>query len=183
MKEVDNMRYINIISYKHEGELHRVWEKAIFLYEEEDMVVLINDKVKVIDGDGRYWKTREPAVCFFFKKYWFNVISMIRKDNIYYYCNLSSPYVIDSEGLKYIDYDLDIKLFPDGEMVVVDKDEYQFNIDNLHYPEEITKIINKHLNILTDMIKERKKPFNDEYVREWYQYYLEKVNENERSTL
>ena len=31
------------------------------------MVVLINDKVKVIDGDGRYWKTREPAVCFFLK--------------------------------------------------------------------------------------------------------------------
>ena len=30
MKEVDNMRYINIISYKHDGELHRVWEKQYF---------------------------------------------------------------------------------------------------------------------------------------------------------
>lgn len=170
------MEYINIISYKHDGELHRVWENAVYLFEDEDMVVLINNKVRVIDGDGRYWKTREPAVCFFFKKYWFNVISMLRNDRIYYYCNLSSPYVIDKEGLKYIDYDLDVKLFPDGEMIVLDKDEYDFNIENLDYPEEIIKIINKHLNILIDLIQQQKDPFNDHSVYKWYNYYLEQEN-------
>lgn len=170
------MEYINIISYKHDGELHRVWENAVYLFEDEDMAVLINNKVRVIDGDGRYWKTREPAVCFFFKKYWFNVISMLRNDRIYYYCNLSSPYVIDKEGLKYIDYDLDVKLFPDGEMIVLDKDEYDFNIENLDYPEEIIKIINKHLNILIDLIQQQKDPFNDHSVYKWYNYYLEQEN-------
>lgn len=170
------MEYINIISYKHDGELHRVWENAVYLFEDEDMAVLINNKVRVIDGDGRYWKTREPAVCFFFKKYWFNVISMLRNDRIYYYCNLSSPYVIDKEGLKYIDYDLDVKLFPDGEMIVLDKDEYDFNIENLDYSEEIIKIINKHLNILIDLIQQQKDPFNDHSVYKWYNYYLEQEN-------
>lgn len=171
------MQYIDIISFKHDGELHRVWENAIHLYDTDDMAILINNKVNVIDGDGRHWKTREPAVCFFFKEYWFNVISMIRDNQIYYYCNLSSPYIIDEEGLKYIDYDLDIKLFPDGEMVILDRDEYDFNIRNLHYSDEIIQIIQKHLDILIKMINNQEDPFNANYVKRWYKYYLNKEKE------
>lgn len=40
---------------------------------------------------------------------------MIREKGVSYYCNLASPYVLDDEALKYIDYDLDVKVFPDGE--------------------------------------------------------------------
>ena len=49
---------------------------------------------------------------------------MIRQKGISYYCNLASPYVLDKEALKYIDYDLDIKIFPDGEKRLLDVDEY-----------------------------------------------------------
>jgi len=94
------MENIDIISYKHDGELHRVWRNVVKIYEDEHKTIIINNEVKVIDGDGRRWKTREPAVCYFFKNYWFNIISMIKRDKIVYYCNLSSPYVIDNEGLK-----------------------------------------------------------------------------------
>ena len=127
----------------------------------------------VIDGDGRKWKTREPAICYFFKKYWFNVISMIRSQDIYYYCNLSSPYVLDSEGLKYIDYDLDVKLFPNGETILLDKDEYDFNIKDLHYSKDIIDIITVNLDILFQMIKEKKDPFNSECINDWYKKFLE----------
>ena len=34
-----------------------------------------------------------------------------------YYCNMASPYYLDEEALKYIDYDLDVKVFTDGENV------------------------------------------------------------------
>jgi Uncharacterized domain/protein associated with RNAses G and E len=40
---------------------------------------------------------------------------MIRDNGVSYYCNLATPYVLDKEALKYIDYDLDVKVFPDGE--------------------------------------------------------------------
>ena len=43
------------------------------------MIVLVNDRTNVIDGDGRRWKTKEPAVCYFFKNYWFNIICVLRK--------------------------------------------------------------------------------------------------------
>lgn len=40
---------------------------------------------------------------------------MIRENGVSYYCNLASPAVLDKEALKYIDYDLDVKVFPNGE--------------------------------------------------------------------
>ena len=117
------MPRIDIISYKHNGELHRVWKNAFKFFEDAEKIIVLNNKVEVIDGDGRKWKTREPAICFFYKKLWFNVICMIKNNTneIYYYCNLSSPFVEDIEGVKYIDYDLDVKLYPNGDVVVLDR--------------------------------------------------------------
>ena len=172
------MEILDIISYKHNGELHRVWKNVAKIYEDNDIVIIVNNKVDVIDGDGRIWKTREPAICYFFKKYWFNVICMIRTEDIYYYCNLSSPYVLDKEGLKYIDYDLDVKLFPNGEVVILDKDEYDFNIKDLHYSKEIIYIIEKNLNILLKMIEMKEDPFNNECVNGWYSKYLEETKKS-----
>ena len=50
---------------------------------------------------------------------------MIRDNGISYYCNLASPYILDQEALKYIDYDLDVKVFADGEKKLLDVDEYE----------------------------------------------------------
>ena len=48
-----------IISYKHNGVLHRVWQYAYVIRQTSDMIVLVNDHTSVIDGDGRRWKTKE----------------------------------------------------------------------------------------------------------------------------
>lgn len=173
MKEVLANDKIDIISYKHDGELHRVWCCVDKLFESNEMVILLNNEVDVIDGDGRNWKTREPAICYFFKKYWFNVICMLRNNDIHYYCNLSSPYVVDNEGIKYIDYDLDVKVFPGGEVLELDRDEYEFNIKYLHYSDDIREIIQRNMDILIDMIKNRVEPFNHSSVYKWYNLFLE----------
>jgi len=176
------MEKINIISYKHDGELHRVWTDVVKVYESKDLVIIINNEVDVIDGDGRRWKTREPAVCYFFKNYWFNVICMLRNDSVYYYCNLSSPYVIDNEGLKYIDYDLDIKVFPDGEVLELDRDEYDFNIEYLHYSDKIIKIIEINMQTLIEMINKREDPFNHKVVYYWYDHFVNNFKNDKEIT-
>jgi len=80
---------------------------------------------------------------------------------------------MDSEGLKYIDYDLDVKLFPNGEVLELDRDEYQFNQKYLHYSEKIVHIIEQNLNELIKRIDARVDPFNSESVYRYYQTYLD----------
>jgi protein associated with RNAse G/E len=171
MQPIEAGRKLQIISYKHNGELHRVWQHAIMIKEFDDFAVLVNDRANVIDSDGRKWKTREPAVCYFFKEHWFNVICMIRGNDIYYYCNLSSPYVIDEEGLKYIDYDLDVKLFPSGDSVILDRDEFDFNKIDYHYSQDLIEVIEKSLERILIMIVNKQEPFDKQYIMKWYEVY------------
>ena len=98
---------------------------------------------------------------------------MIRQKGISYYCNLASPYVLDAEALKYIDYDLDIKIFPDGEKRLLDVDEYELHRRQMHYSKEIDQILKANVEILVDWINNKKGPLSPEYVDLWYERYIQ----------
>ena len=118
-------KMVYIQSYKHDGSLHRTWAMAFVLESDDERTVLVTNHTWVTESNGRKWYTREPAICYFYPHRWFNIISMIRNSGVYYYCNLASPMIWDSEALKYIDYDLDVKVFPNGEVKLLDEDEYE----------------------------------------------------------
>ena len=163
---------MQIHSYKHNGFIHRIWDRAVVLDDTEAYVVVANEKTRVIESNGKSWYTKEPAVCFFFKHQWFNIISMIKPDGIHYYCNIGSPFTIDDEALKYIDYDLDIKVFPDREFKVLDKFEYQRNATLMGYSDELKRIIKYEMAQLKRDIKANAFPFVDETVLQYWQQFL-----------
>ena len=163
--------YAPIHSYKHNHALHRIWKKTVILEHRSEVLVTANNKTQVIEHDGRSWHTKEPAICFFYQDFWFNVIAMLKKDGIYFYCNLSSPYLYDGEAIKYIDYDLDVKVFPDGKYQVLDEREYKFHAQEMNYPESIKKIIDTQLQILIQKIEKKSHPFNEDYVLSYFQQY------------
>ena len=100
---------------------------------------------------------------------------MLRNKSIYYYCNLSSPYVHDEEGIKYIDYDLDVKVFPSGDKIILDRDEFDFNHYDYGYTDELVEIIEKELKNLLQMIDNKEDPFNPESVLREYNEYLKEI--------
>ena len=159
--------FITIQSYKHDGSLHRTWRDTMVLKTTENAVIGVNDHTLVTEADGRRWVTRE---------YWFNIIAMIRDNGISYYCNLASPYILDQEALKYIDYDLDVKVFADGEKKLLDVDEYETHKKEMHYSPDIDYILKEHVKILVDWINNGKGPFSQSYVNIWYKRYLELRN-------
>lgn len=133
-----------------------------------------NDHTLVTEADGRRWVTREPALIYFHKHYWFNIVTMIRDNGVSYYCNLASPAVLDREALKYIDYDLDVKVFPNGEKRLLDVDEYEEHAAKWNYSQETDKILKHNVLTLVDWIEHKKGgPFSKEYVDIWYNRYLE----------
>ncbi|QFT88049.1 hypothetical protein FIU87_05205 [Bacillus sp. THAF10] len=163
---------IQIHSYKHNGKIHRVWEETTVLKGTQNLVIGGNDKTIVTESDGRTWITREPAICYFHGKHWFNIIGMIREDGVYYYCNISSPFIADNEALKYIDYDLDIKVFPDMTFILLDEDEYEKHRKEMNYPTVIDKILRNNVDTLISWIRQRKGPFAPDFIDIWYERYL-----------
>lgn len=172
---------LNIHSYKHDGNIHRSWDEATYLEQNEEYMIFGNYQTLVVESDGKTWRTKEPAIMFFSKKNWFNIIGQIKKSGIYYYCNIASPFVIEENTIKYIDYDLDLRVFPDGSFKILDRGEYIYHKKKMHYSEEIDKILKSELTILIDKARNKEYPFNEKIMNKYYEKYKEqkiKINNN-----
>ena len=145
-----------------------------------NQVVVVNNKTRVIESSGRVWYTKEPAVCYFFAKQWFNVISMLRSNGVHFYCNIASPTLWDDEALKYIDYDLDLKVFPNNTIKVLDQKEYAKHTISMSYPQKLDEILNKELNNLLTKVEENHELFSKQKVYQYFDTY-KKIIKNKKT--
>lgn len=159
--------------YKHNKKIHRAWDEAILLKEEKDYIVFGNDRTTVTEADGCSWKTKEPAIMYFFKNEWFNVIAQLKKDGIYYYCNIATPYIIEDDTIKYIDYDLDLRIFPNGDYKILDRLEYSYHKKSMNYSYELDLIINTSLDELIEKYKNNFFPFLKDKNMQYYNQYFD----------
>lgn len=160
--------YITIHAYKHNGTLYRAWEDSKVLEENEDTIILMNDRVKVTEVDGRKWKTKEPAIIFFYKDKWFNIIVQFKEKGVFFYCNIASPYIIEEKTLKYIDYDLDLRVFPDGSYNILDQSEYDYHKIEMNYPKELDIITDDAMKELINMCINKIGPFNKKELEKYF---------------
>ena len=137
--------------YKHDKKIHREWSEAVLLDVKKDYMVFGNNKTVVTESEGTTWKTKEPAIMYFFKNRWYNIIAQMKKDGIYYYCNIATPYIIEENTIKYIDYDLDLRIFPKGDYRILDKLEYEYHKNKMGYSKKLDIVIN---NAMKELIME-----------------------------
>ena len=174
-EKMDNLRIgdkLEIHCYKHNGKLHRQWDEAIVLDIKDDYVVFGNNQTTVVDSDGKVWKTKEPAIMFFFKNRWFNIIGQIKDYGIYFYCNIATPFIIDDNVIKYIDYDLDLRVFPNGSFKILDRMEYRYHKKQMHYSNRLDFILKYELGNLIDMVRIKEMPFDKKTIEKYYQKYV-----------
>lgn len=167
---------LTIHCYKHNGKIDRISGEAIVLDETDEYLVCANNKVKLIENDGRSHRTKEIAILFFYKKEWYNILAQLKKYGLFYYCNIASPYIIDGNIIKYIDYDLDLRIFPDGNFKVLDKNEYRYHKITMRYSDEIDVIVQDSLNKLIDNKNNNAFPFKKEVIEHYYKIYKDITN-------
>lgn len=168
LKPGDNLE---LHCYKHNGKINSISDRITVLDVKEDMIVCGDFKTTITESDGSTHKTKEPAIMFFYKNRWFNILAQLKKQGLFYYCNIATPYLIDDNTLKYIDYDLDLRVFPDGCYRVLDKNEYNYHKKIMHYSDEIDEIVKTELNNLIEMKKNNVDPFNKELIESYYEKY------------
>lgn len=164
---------IRIESHKHNGEIHRIWERTFVLKQQKGQIIGANIGTKVIEPLKREFYTTDPAICYFDQQRWFNVIGLIKETGVHYYCNLTNSYTLENGVLIYIDYDLDVIVSPTYEYEIVDEEEYEMNQQFMNYPQEVKKKIEEELQILLQWIKHQKGPFQPGFVMDWYKKFRE----------
>ena len=172
---------LQVHCYKHNGVLYRVCEEAIVIDSGKDFLVCGNYRTKITEKERidhanfHSYKTNEPAILFFYKDCWFNVIGQFKDSGIYYYCNIATPYIIDDGLIKYIDYDLDLRIYPDGSFSGLDRNEYKFHKKKLNYGEDIDRIVKYELSNLIEIYKKGEGPFNRDVLKKYHDEYIDMV--------
>lgn len=169
-------KWIIIQAYKHNEELHRQWTHSYVLRDDEKYFILASIRAAVVESDGRKWHTKEPAIFVLSKKNWFNVIAMLKENGVCYYVNIASPAIFDKNFIKYIDYDLDIKLYEDGTTRLLDVSEYKKHADEQGYSEDIKEILQKSVDKVYNMINKKEFPFVDEEILTYYKKFESETN-------
>ena len=170
-----------IQAYKHDGRIKGQWDEAVLIEKHKDYLIFGNNKTLVTETNGSKWKTKEPAVMYFFYKEWFNVIVQFKKDGIYYYCNIATPFIIEDETIKYIDYDLDLRIFSNGAFKILDNLEYYHSKRKMGYSEKLDSCIHIALDKLIELYKSKNIIFDKENNIRLYKKYkkIKKVLEKE----
>lgn len=179
MEKLEVGKKYQIHSYKHNGQIYKAWDEAVLLKHDFKKGILIfgNNCTTVTEKDGHKWQTKEPAILFFFLHRWYNIIGQYKQKGICYYCNMASPIIIEEGTIKYIDYDLDVKVFPNGSFKVVDKNEYKYHKKKFAYPKEIDHILKNEMNNLINEIRTKANFFNNEEIKRLVSMYLTLIEE------
>lgn len=181
MKNIKIGEKLRIVCFKHNGFLDRTSDEATVIYMDDEVLIVANDHTKLTEHNGISHCTNEPAILFFYKKKWFNVIGQLKKTGLFYYCNVATPFIIDGKCIKYIDYDLDLRVYPDGGFKVLDRNEYQYHKKIMKYNQELDKIIEKSLSELIEMKKKNEGPFKENVVKKYYEKYKTFLAQYEKS--
>ena len=174
---------LEIHCYKHNGKIDRISGEALVLDVAEDYLVCANNKVKITESDGKTHRTKETAILFFYKNEWFNILAQLKKFGLFYYCNIATPYIIDDNVIKYIDYDLDLRVFPNGSFKVLDRNEYKYHKKQMHYSNRLDFILKYELGSLIERVRIKKDPFNKKAIEKYYEKYLELLKKEDKTEI
>ncbi len=160
---------IQIESIKHDGALHRRWEENTVLEATSERVIGFNHRTIVTEASRASYQTTIPALFYFEPCCWFNIVYLMDTRTPYYYCNIASPPVIDRQKLQYIDYDIDLIVYPDFSYKIVDEAEYKANKKVYDYPKYVDANVNVAVHQLERKIRQREAPFKAAFIEEWQQ--------------
>ncbi len=171
MKNIKEGDKLGIKCYKHNGYLDQTSEESTVVYVDDEILVMANEHTKLTEHNGSSHYTNEPAILVFYKNKWYNVIGQLKKTGLFYYCNIATPYIIDGGSIKYIDYDLDLRVYPDGGFKILDRNEYRYHKKVMNYSPELDQIIKNVLTELIDLKKKNEGPFQENFIFSYYQKY------------
>ncbi len=169
-------RWICVQAYKHDGSIHRQWSPGFLLEETPDYWAVASRASLITESDGRRWLTKENAIFILFKHKWLNVICMFKESGgICYYANMASPTILDDGFLRYIDYDLDLKLYPDKAIKALDEQEFSSNVKNYGYSKELVSAVKNSFESTRKQMEKGNFPFNDNTIVDMYTKFIKET--------
>lgn len=153
---------VTINSRKFDGSIDKTW-KANFVKQADSLLVFVGEFEKDV-SHSHLGVIRRGTVSreFYWLDGWFNVFQFYEPDGSFrnFYCNLNVPPTFVNNVLDYVDLDVDVLIWKDFTIEILDLDEFAANSEKFNYPAEVRNKVGESLEKILELVENREFPFD-----------------------
>lgn len=103
------------------------------------------------------------STVYFWRNRWYNVFRLAKPgcSLALWYCNVATPAIYDYGQLSYVNLDLDVAVRPDGNIELLDEDEFELHQKLYSYPQDVTDRAERAAGEVMDLARSGAFPFGD----------------------
>jgi protein associated with RNAse G/E len=111
---------------------------------------------------GHRWIIDRPFEVVFWRARWYNVYLNLREDHTFdhFYCNVSLPPSLSDHTITFIDLDLDVRIWPDGRLELLDEDEFIEHSARFAYSPDLQQAARQAVDGILALWQTRQPPFD-----------------------
>lgn len=152
---------ITINSRKFDDHIRRSWKGGL-VHEDDDLLILVgtfNEEVE--HNDLGHIRAGTVSFEHFWFNRWYNIFRFHEPDGTLkaHYANITMPPTFTDEVINYVDLDIDVVVWPDSRVEVLDRDDFETNKVKYNYPDEVIQQAENGLSELLALFEQRKFPF------------------------
>lgn len=153
---------IEINSRKFDGSIRRSWNCALQEANRELLVFVGEFESEVRHPQLGVIRPGTISYEYYWMDRWYNVFRFHEPDGEFrnFYCNLNMPPAFENGVLDYVDLDIDVLVWPDHRIEILDVDDYERNAATYGYPDEIRTKVKESLDEVLKLIEKRDFPFD-----------------------
>ncbi|MBX7172974.1 MAG: DUF402 domain-containing protein [Pyrinomonadaceae bacterium] len=156
---------ITINSRKFDYSIHKSWTCEL-ISENSELLTFLGEFDREINHPQLGIIRRGTLSYEYYWKYeYFNIFRFHEPEgNLkFYYCNINLPPKFENDVLDYVDLDIDILVKKDLSYQILDIEEFEENAIRFEYSKELKTKIDKTIEQLAGMIRQRDFPFDQNF--------------------
>ncbi|MFZ1699603.1 MAG: DUF402 domain-containing protein [Pyrinomonadaceae bacterium] len=147
-------RQITVNARKYDGSIRRSWMAGIVSQTDKLIVAEGRFETDVLHNDLGLVRKGTVSFEYFWTNRWYNIFRFHEPDGALrnYYCNVAMPAVLKGDTLVFVDLDIDVVVWPDSRVDILDRDDFTENSIKFGYPAEVIKRAEESLTALLELI-------------------------------
>ncbi|WP_322797137.1 DUF402 domain-containing protein [Tepidiforma sp.] len=146
---------------KYDGTPHWLQPFRVVSDDGNLLVTAYRARTPIYTSRGEF-RSPYDSLVYFWRDRWYNVFRLSRPGcrTALWYCNITTPPTFDGCQLGYVDLDLDVKVYPNGCIELLDEDEFREHARRYGYPTEVIARAQAAADEVQQLARRRGFPFN-----------------------
>ena len=146
---------------KYDGTAHWIQPFQVVSDDGNLLVASYRARTPIYTSRGEF-RSPYDSLVYFWRDRWFNVFRLSRPQCgvSLWYCNVTTPSVLEGTNLSYVDLDLDVAVRPDGCIELLDSDEFETHSRLYGYPEDVMEAARCAAVSVAGLAQRHEFPFN-----------------------